>query len=147
MGEVRFLQMHCNPEMVGVSIEVGFIQGIEFRDALTPLSDITTFSAQGDSGTVDIEVTAIDPTQGIDALPEEPQRPEVIVGCAVSSNDAVAQLFDLGHGGKLPGPEDLMTIDSIIVEWIPLELNSPNENTISPTKVRPYLVANCGVDD
>ncbi|MGF1523323.1 MAG: beta strand repeat-containing protein [Leptolyngbyaceae cyanobacterium] len=139
----------------GIEIEVQSPPiGIRFRPGLTPFSDITAGSDQGPSGTVDIEALGLDPTQGLQALPEEPQGPEAIEGCAVSANNQAAGFFDLGRGGKLPGPEDLVTADTIIAEWIPLELVNPATSQAEQTlrylqhsKVTPYLIANCGIDD
>ncbi|MEL6321068.1 MAG: hypothetical protein AAFQ57_10530, partial [Cyanobacteria bacterium J06626_14] len=138
----------------GIEIEVGFRSGIEFRNPPTPLSDITTFSELGESGTADVDDIGFDPTQGTQALPAEPQGPEVIEGCAVSANNQAAGFFDLGHGGKLPGPEDLVTADTIIAEWISLNIldteTSQSEqfsDNFQRTGIEPYLIANCGVDD
>ncbi len=131
----------------GIEIEVGFRSGIEFRNPPTPRSDITTFSELGDSGIADVNDIGFDPTQGLQALPEEPQGPEAIEGCAVSANNQAAGFFDLGRGGKLPGPEDFVTADTIIAEWIPLELADANEAKVPETNRQPYLIANCGVED
>lgn len=133
-----------------VNIEAIQVFGIEFRDGLTPLSDITASSAQGEQGIVIIAELDTDPTQGIDALPNEPQGPEVIEGCAVQGNTEAVGFFDLGRGGRLPGPDDLITTDATIVEWTSLDLiatdSEAGESARSPLALTPapYLLATCG---
>jgi filamentous hemagglutinin family protein len=139
----------------GIEIEVQSPPvGIEFRPDLTPLSDITAGSDQGPSGTVNIETLGFDPTQGLASLPDEPQGPEVIEGCAVRGNTEAVGFFDLGRGGKLPAPEDLMSTDAIIAEWTPLdwdnadiELGEDNTQAFHHSEAEPHLIATCGVKD
>lgn len=126
------------------------IFGIEFRDGLTPLSDITASSEQGDQGIVTITTLEIDPTQGIDTLPNEPRGPEVIEGCAVRGDAEAVGFFDLGRGGRLPGPDDLITTDATIVEWTSLDLVAADSDTREAARSplastpAPYLIATCG---
>lgn len=126
-----------------------YIQGTEFRDSLTPLSEITAFSELGNSGVVDIQVTALDPTQALEALPANPQLPEVIEGCATGGEQLVASFFDLGRGGKPPSPEDVLTGDTLIVEWSSLDLieNSADSQSVpaSPTATL-SLLTSCGLE-
>lgn len=125
----------------GIFITADYIQGIEFRDGLTPLSEITAFSQLGDSGVVDVQVNALDPTQGLEALPEEPQRPQIIEGCVADGNQQAVGFFDLGRGGRLPGPDDLMTADSVVVEWLPLALASDETSTSDTEQVSRFIAA------
>ena len=133
-----------------VTVQVGFKRGIDFRNPPTPLSDITTASELGESGTADVEITALDPTQGLAALPDEPRGPEVIEGCAIRGSTEAVGFFDLGRGGRLSAPEDLLTADSILVEWTSLDLiETAAEETEATARSphfsapEPYLVATC----
>ncbi|MGF1523322.1 MAG: filamentous hemagglutinin N-terminal domain-containing protein [Leptolyngbyaceae cyanobacterium] len=126
----------------GTYIEAGDIIGLAFRNQLTPLSDITIGS--------EIEILQL-----LEGLPNEPQEPELLIeGCTVTNNNQAAGFFDLGRGGKLPGPEDFVTADTIIAEWISLNIldtetsqSEPFSDDFQRTGIEPYLVANCGVDD
>ncbi|NEP60020.1 MAG: hypothetical protein F6K31_23950, partial [Symploca sp. SIO2G7] len=125
--------------------------GIEFRPDLTPLSDITAGSDQGPAGTVDINTSSLDPTQGTANLPAEPSAPEIIQGCRVSGNREATQFFDKGRGGIRPQPGDSIAPEAAEVDWIGLELAAAIETNVSQidesTTGTERAIATCSLDD
>jgi large exoprotein involved in heme utilization and adhesion len=83
-----------------VDITTQGIFGLEFRENLTPLGDITASSQFGLSGTVVINNPNVDPSSGLINLPEPKDDPSdrVIVGCAASEGNS----FTLTGRGGLP---------------------------------------------
>ena len=75
--------------------------GLEFRDRLTPESDITASSEFGVNGTVQIESPNVDADSGLVQLPDnlEDTSNQVVAGCAAQSD---SQFASTGRGG-LPG--------------------------------------------
>ncbi len=115
--------------------------GIEIRDQPTDLSDIRAISQQNPKLSA-----GIDPTRGLITLPEEAVTTEISQGCqTVRGKDAVAY-FDVGRGGSLPTPDEPLNADTVLDDWIPLELNSDNgvdsgatSNSPHPTKTQLIL--------
>lgn len=90
-----------------ININTQGIFGLEFRDQLTPQSDITASSEFGVSGTVNISNPDIDPDSGIIELPSQlvDASDQIASGCAdVGENTFVAT----GRGGVPPAPGDEM---------------------------------------
>ncbi|MEQ8757604.1 MAG: S-layer family protein [Coleofasciculus sp. G1-WW12-02] len=85
-----------------VSITAQGIFGTEFREQLTPLSDITATSELGPefSGTVNIVIQGIDPSQGLIELPDNFTNPSglIALGCAADEGN----YFSLTGRGGLP---------------------------------------------
>ncbi|MBD1938105.1 filamentous hemagglutinin N-terminal domain-containing protein [Microcoleus sp. FACHB-68] len=84
-----------------VSITSQGIFGIQFRDALTPQSDITATSNLGPqfTGTVEINTPDVDPASGLIELPVRPTDPttQISAGCAKQGNS-----FTITGRGGLP---------------------------------------------
>ncbi|MBW4680339.1 MAG: filamentous hemagglutinin N-terminal domain-containing protein [Microcoleus vaginatus WJT46-NPBG5] len=84
-----------------VSIIAQGIFGIQFRDALTPQSDITATSNFGPqfTGTVEIITPNVDPTSGVIELPARPTDPttQISAGCRQQGNS-----FTITGRGGLP---------------------------------------------
>ena len=90
-----------------ININTQGIFGLEFRDQLTPQSDITASSEFGVNGTVNISNPDIDPDSGIIELPSQlvDASNQIASGCAdVGENTFVAT----GRGGVPPAPGDDM---------------------------------------
>ena len=98
------------------------IFGIEKRDDETSLSDITASSTFGQPGEVEINTSAIDPTRGLNNLPQEAVEAEVAQGCQTVGGKPTLEFFDIGRGGLPPTPDDLFSSEIVIAEWIPLDL-------------------------
>jgi len=95
-----------------VTITASGIFGIEFREQLTPLNDITATGLT--SGTVNLITPGIDPSRGLAELPTE----------VVDATDAIAQgcpanegnsFVVTGRGGLPPNPEQQLDDDA---EWL-----------------------------
>ena len=105
-----------------ININTNDIFGIEKRDQETDLSDITASSEFGQPGEVEINTSAIDPTRGLNNLPQEAVEAEVAQGCQTVGGKPTLEFFDIGRGGLPPTPEDLFSSEIVIAEWIPLDL-------------------------
>ena len=107
-----------------IIINANGLFGIEFRDETTPLSDITASSEFGQEGEVEINTSGIDPTRGLNNLPQDTVETEVAQGCQTVGGQPTLEFFAIGRGGLPPTPEDLFSSDVIIAEWIPLDLET-----------------------
>jgi large exoprotein involved in heme utilization and adhesion len=109
-----------------ISISTESIFGIDFRERLTPLSDITASSNAGFTGTVVINTSGIDPTRGLENLPQDNINVQVAQGCQVgASGESNISFYNLGRGGVPPSPDDLLN-SPFTGEWQPLELEESN---------------------
>ncbi len=102
------------------------IFGIDFRDKLTSLSDITASSQLGFDGNVNIETPGIEPNPETVELPEDAQSTEVAQGCQVSGEAAVA-FFNIGRGGLPSSPGETLNSEDVIANWIPLVMEEETQ--------------------
>ena len=114
-----------------IIINTNGIFGIEFRDRETPLSDITASSEFGQQGAVEINTSAIDPTRGLNNLPQDTVEAEVAQSCQTVGGQSTLEFFAIGRGGLPPSPDDLFSSEIVIAEWIPLDL--ADEKLQAPT--------------
>lgn len=93
-----------------VRINAQGIFGTEFRNQLTPLSDITATSDQGPqfSGTVQINTPDVDPSVGLVALPAELVDASRLIasGCGASKRQGSSKFIVTGRGGLPIRPID-----------------------------------------
>ena len=86
------------------------IFGIEFREELTPQSDITASSELGPefSGTVELNILEIDPNQGLIELPETlvDRSSQIQTACF---EDQEANFIVTGRGGLAPNPRSRLS--------------------------------------
>jgi filamentous hemagglutinin family protein len=109
-----------------ISISTDNIFGIDFRERLTPLSDITASSDAGLTGTVVINTSGIDPTRGLENLPQDNINVQVAQGCQVGTNgESNISFYNLGRGGVPPSPDDLLN-SPFTGEWLMLESQESN---------------------
>ena len=96
-----------------IDIRATGIYGLEFRDKLTPLSDINASSnATGKEGTVDITTPGIDPSRGLTNLPENlVDSSELIANSCIArgSRQEENSFVITGTGGLPPRPGDGLT--------------------------------------
>jgi filamentous hemagglutinin family protein len=112
-----------------INITAREIFGIEPREQLTPLSDITAFSEKNPqlNGTVEINTPDVDPTRGLTTLPTEPREPQLAAGC--SSPRANASSFIItGRGGLPDNPRESFEGNTPLVDWVTLNQDSGNNN-------------------
>lgn len=103
-----------------VTITAQGIFGTQFREQLTPESDITATGANSSlNGQVTINTPDVDPSQGLTELPVEPVNVEVAQGCQVGENQSSVAFFNTGRGGLAPNPYEPIS-SSNIWEDVPL---------------------------
>ncbi len=83
------------------------IFGIEPREKLTPLSDITASSEFGIDGTVTITSPDVDPSRRLVQLPSQPESPEVLQGCRAGGEQLANRFINTGRGGLPPGLDEI----------------------------------------
>lgn len=102
--------------------------GIEFRPALTPLSDITASSDFGLQGEVTIETPDIDPSDDLVELPTGLVDASRLVaqGCGTDNRSTASALGEFtvtGRGGVPLSPEN-MNVQNDLAVWETLEADS-----------------------
>lgn len=103
-----------------VTITAQGIFGTQFREQLTPESDITATGANSSlNGQVTINTPDVDPSQGLTQLPVEPVNVEVAQGCQARGNQSSVAFFNTGRGGLAPNPYEPIS-SSNIWEDVPL---------------------------
>jgi large exoprotein involved in heme utilization and adhesion len=98
-----------------VTIRASGIFGIEFREQVTPLSDITTTGASLEfNGTVDLITPGIDPSRGLAELPTGvvDATDAIATGCPAREGNSFVVT---GRGGLPPNPEQQLDDDA---EWL-----------------------------
>ena len=110
------------------------IFGIEERKRETKFtSDITASSQLGIDGVVEIAVPDVDPSQGLTQLPDTPRTVAINDGCQVSAGQEAVQFFDIGRGGTPPSPDDLLSVDTSLMEWSPFFAETDNSYKLETT--------------
>ncbi|MEP0884032.1 S-layer family protein [Trichocoleus sp. ST-U3] len=121
-----------------VTIRAMGIFGIEFREELTPLSDITATGVSSEfNGTVEVITPGIDPTRGLAQLPTEvvDASDEIAQGC----RDVQGSSFVVtGRGGLPPTPEQTLGDDPRWRDWrtpavVSRQPNTPDNGTLPPS--------------
>jgi filamentous hemagglutinin family protein len=118
-----------------VTITASGIFGIDFRERLTPLSDITATGVT--SGIVNLITPGIDPSRGLAPLPTEvvDATDEIAQGCrGVQGSSFVVT----GRGGLPPTPQQALGDDPRWRDWrTPAEVssqpNTPRYGTLPPS--------------
>ncbi|NER20834.1 MAG: filamentous hemagglutinin N-terminal domain-containing protein [Symploca sp. SIO1C2] len=87
-----------------ITITTQAIFGLEFREQLTPFSDITASSELGLSGIVEINQLSVDPSQGLSNLPDEPGTPQPLQGCRGGGIQSGGQFISIGRQGIPTNP-------------------------------------------
>jgi filamentous hemagglutinin family protein len=117
-----------------VIINTQGIIGTQFRDALTPESDITATGGSPElSGTVEINTQNVDPNAGLFALPVQPADTELAQGCQAGGGQDQSKFVVTGRGGLPPNPKEALSSDDVFVNWIPLapEGGNPSSPAVS----------------
>ena len=96
------------------------IFGTEFREELTPQSDITATSELGPefSGTVEINTPDVDPTRGLVNLPAQPVNTQMAQGCQVGGSQQQSEFVITGRGGLPPNPKEALSPDAVEVDLV-----------------------------
>ncbi|NER39084.1 MAG: filamentous hemagglutinin N-terminal domain-containing protein [Oscillatoria sp. SIO1A7] len=129
-----------------VSLTARGIFGIQFRQQLTPESDITATSNLGAefSGEVEINTPDTDPTSGLLELAASPSDPnkKVLSGCAADEGN---EFYIIGRGGIPDNPLDTLRRPPI---WRDMRAVTPNgiptESQSHKPKPQPQIVEATG---
>ncbi|MEA5626268.1 filamentous hemagglutinin N-terminal domain-containing protein [Nostoc sp. UHCC 0251] len=123
-----------------VVIQAFGIYGIQPRQFLTSLSDITASSEFGVNGTVELNTPDIDPNSGLLELPTIPVGTKVTQGC-YSSGYAQNRFVISGRGGLPLNPYNFLSPNTVLVNWVTLNPSTRNRKsppvTIKPTTATP----------
>jgi large exoprotein involved in heme utilization and adhesion len=103
-----------------INITAQDIFGIEFREGLTPLSDITASSELGVDGVVEINRPDVDPSRGLAELPTALVDAQGLVdqSCNASGSLQQSTFTVTGRGGVPPSPRDSLSSDAVEVNWV-----------------------------
>ncbi|HLP87844.1 MAG TPA: filamentous hemagglutinin N-terminal domain-containing protein [Nostocaceae cyanobacterium] len=95
-----------------------------------PTSDITAISQQNPSlnGIVQINTPDVDPSKGLTELDEETvdTSQQIDRGCGVSGRSARGSFSVVGKGGFAANPNEVLSNDGTLTNWISLEENNQN---------------------
>ncbi|BAY46824.1 filamentous hemagglutinin family outer membrane protein [Scytonema sp. HK-05] len=118
-----------------VDIKAFGIYGIQQRQSLTSLSDITASSEFGVDGTVELNTPDIDPNRGLVQLPTNffDVSQQIDTSCNPGSRQRASSFVVTGRGGIPPSPLDILTPDAVQVDWVTLNPSSDNRARSSVT--------------
>jgi len=102
-----------------VSITAQGIFGTQFRDRLTPESDITATSDLGPqfNGTVQIDIRGVDPSRGLVELPENLTDSSNQIAQTCSSQTRNNSFVVTGRGGLPPTPSEALNPTLGWIDW------------------------------
>jgi filamentous hemagglutinin family protein len=102
-----------------ISITARGIFGTQFREQLTPLSDITATSELGPqfNGTVQIDIRGIDPNRGLAELPETLTDSSDRIAQTCSSQAKNNSFVVTGRGGLPPTPSEVLNPTLGWIDW------------------------------
>nr|WP_299411148.1 filamentous hemagglutinin N-terminal domain-containing protein [Acaryochloris sp. IP29b_bin.148] len=111
-----------------IQITAQGVFGIEFRDQLTPNSDIAASSNFGTDGTVQLD-TSLDPSSGLVQLPVQPPQPQQVAQtCKPSGSSAQSEFVHTGRGGIPPTSQQVLNQRNIDVGWVSLDAKNNKEH-------------------
>ena len=92
-----------------INITTQGIIGLEFREKLTPLSDITASSEFGVDGTVNINAPQIDPSQGLSELPTDVIDRSKLIERNLCAAGQSSEFTATGRGGLPVSPKETLS--------------------------------------
>ncbi|MEH1966085.1 S-layer family protein [Nostoc sp.] len=124
-----------------VTIKAFGIFGTQFRNAITPESDITATGASPEfSGTVELNIPDIDLNRGLVELPVNliDASQQIAQGCAPRSGQT-GSFVVTGRGGLPDNPSEILASDAIEVDLIALNPKAENHSssTVSTNATTP----------
>jgi filamentous hemagglutinin family protein len=126
-----------------INITTQGIYGLEFRERLTPLSDITASSQFGLNGEFQLDLlTNVDPSRGLAELPTDvvDATRQIDNRCTPAAANRRSSFVITGRGGLPPSPNEPLQGESVITNWVTLDSEEKNTNTIpkaNPTSTTP----------
>ncbi|MEW6492880.1 MAG: S-layer family protein [Cyanobacteriota bacterium] len=117
-----------------IQITAQGIFGTEFREQLTPESDITASSEFGVDGVVEIKTPEVDPNQGLATLPQEVIDVTQLVaqGCGAGGGLESSEFIVTGRGGLPPTPSGTIPSDTVLVDLGTTPVQSARNNPAKP---------------
>lgn len=110
-----------------INITTQGIFGLEFREKLTPLSDITASSELGVDGEFQLDLlTNVDPSRGLAELPTDvvDASEQIDRRCTPGDKRREGSRFTItGRGGLPPSPNDPLQAESLITNWVSFDSN------------------------
>jgi filamentous hemagglutinin family protein len=101
-----------------VNITTSGLLGIKFRPIRTPKNDITASSDFGAAGQVNVNQLAVDPSQGLGALPQTLVDVEGLINQDVCKQAKQGSAFTVtGRGGTPENPKEILSPEAVVVEW------------------------------
>ncbi len=107
-----------------ITITTQAIFGLQFRDRLTPLSDITASSEFGLDGTFILNLLfPIDVTQGLVDLPSNLVDATKLIDRRCTPGDSFRQssFYITGRGGIPQNPTEMLDADATVSNWVTLD--------------------------
>jgi large exoprotein involved in heme utilization and adhesion len=127
-----------------INITTQGIFGLEFRENLTPLSDITASSELGIDGEFQLNLlTNVDPSRGLAELPTNvvDASEQIDRRCTPGDKTREGSSFTVtGRGGLPPTPNDPLQGESVVTPWVTLDSDVENKTppvTTTPTNSVP----------
>ncbi len=110
-----------------INITTQGIYGLEYREKLTPLSEINASSQFGVNGTVQINTPDVDPSGGVANLPEAPvPEEEISQGCLADKENSFTVT---GRGGLPQQPGEALRTEAVRVNGETLNTGVENRST------------------
>ncbi|MBD2126949.1 filamentous hemagglutinin N-terminal domain-containing protein [Microcoleus sp. ZQ-A2] len=110
-----------------INITTQGIFGLEFREKLTPLSDITASSELGVDGEFQLDLlTNVDPSRGLAELPTNvvDASEQIDRRCTPTGSTQERSSFTVtGRGGLPASPNDPLQAESLITNWVSFDSN------------------------
>ncbi|EGJ34484.1 MULTISPECIES: filamentous hemagglutinin N-terminal domain-containing protein [Moorena] len=100
-----------------ITITTQGIIGLEFREKLTPLSDITASSEFGLDGTVNINAPGIDPSRGLSELPTDIIDASQLIEKNLCAAGEGSEFTATGRGGLPVSPNETLNPNATWDDW------------------------------
>ena len=137
-----------------INITTQGIIGLEFRENVTPLSDITASSEFGLDGTVNINAPEIDPSRGLSELPTDIIDVSQLIEKNLCAGGEGSEFIATGRGGLPISPNETLNPNATWDDWRiteqpqtrsrrrrsrsrqhQLQTNQPNTNNPKPKQI------------
>jgi large exoprotein involved in heme utilization and adhesion len=125
-----------------VTVNAQGVFGTQFRDTLTPESDITASGRDSSfTGNVTINTPGVDPSRGLASLPVEVVDPAAIIAQNPCELGKGSGFVVSGRGGLPPNPSDALSRDAVRVGLVEPAESTENASA-QMTSPLPHATAN-----
>ena len=121
-----------------ITITTQAIFGLQFRDRLTPLSDITAKSENGIDGEFILNLLfPIDVTQGLVDLPSNLVDATKLIDRRCTPNNPFRQssFYITGRGGIPQNPTEMLDADATVSGWVTLDAEAETGNEVDTNSI------------